>query len=102
MADALDSKSGVRKGVRVRLPPPVPPSKPKTCDSLASLFFCLFPVFGAQTRRKYAPPQNEEGGAQMRRKYAPPQNRGVARLRLRHSARLRALAALDRMPVCPC
>ena len=45
MADALDSKSGIRKGVRVRLPPPVPLTNQRLAIFLRVFFFCLFAVF---------------------------------------------------------
>jgi hypothetical protein len=46
MADALDSKSGVRKGVWVRLPPPVPLIIKDLRQKTASPFLLpMFPVF---------------------------------------------------------
>lgn len=45
MADALDSKSGIRKGVRVRLPPPVPLTNQRLVTFVTGLFFCLFFIF---------------------------------------------------------
>ena len=47
MADALDSKSGIRKGVRVRLPPPVPLTNQRLVTFVTGLFFAFlqFSVF---------------------------------------------------------
>ncbi len=41
MADALDSKSGIRKGVRVRLPPPVPLTNQRLVTFVTGLFFAF-------------------------------------------------------------
>ena len=49
MADALDSKSGVSDGVRVRVPPPVPIEFKALAKIICKCLFCVLLNFGSVT-----------------------------------------------------